>query len=321
MERAVAYIRVSDARQAQEGNSLVSQESLVREFASRKGYQFDSLWVEEGETAKTANRPVLQLLLKELSRRNSPVSVLIVPKIDRFARYVEDYTTLKAKLKRLGVRLESVGERLDDTPVGRFTEMVLASVAQFDNEIRAERCRGGMLQAVREGRWVFKAPLGYRNVRMGTAGKKGGLGTIEPDLAAAELVQQAFSRIASRDRQVDVLAWLEEKGVKMNPAGFAKMLRNKAYIGVIEAFGETNASAPPFVPIVEEELFADAPAEGHDDVLKELGVGVEVLQVLLRAEIRRTAAGAAGDYRDIVHGIRVLEELAHDGVAALVIGS
>ena len=72
--------------------------------------------------------------------------------------------------------------------------------------------------------------------------------------------------------------------------------------------------------VVEEELLGHPAAEGDDDVLKELRIGVEVLQVLLRAEIGRAAARAAGDDGDIVHGVRVLEELAHDGVAALVIG-
>ncbi|MGV3615276.1 MAG: recombinase family protein [Fimbriimonas sp.] len=257
MERAVAYIRVSDLRQAVDGNSLTSQESLVREYAARKSYELDSLWIEEGETAKTADRPVLQKLLRDLAKRRGAVSVLIFPKIDRFARYVEDYTALKGKLKILGVRLESVGERLEDTPVGRFTEMVLASVAQFDNEVRAERCRGGMVQAVREGRWVWKAPIGYRNVRLGNQGKKGGLGTIEPDPRTSVLVRRAFERIASGDRQVDVLDWLERQGLRLNPAGFGKMLRNKVYIGQIEAFGLVTPASPPFVPILDANLFRE----------------------------------------------------------------
>lgn len=257
MERAVAYIRVSELRQVVDGNSLVSQENLVRDYAERKGYEFAGLWIEEGETAKTADRPVLQRLLKDLASRKDRAQVLIIPKIDRFARYVEDYTALKAKLKRLSIRLESVGENLEDTPVGRFTEMVLASVAQFDNEIRAERCKGGMLQAVREGRWVWKAPLGLRNVRIGNGGKKGGIGTIEPHPKEAALVRHAFERVAARDRHSDVRRWLERQGLKMTPSTFGTMLRNKAYVGLIEAFGEVNRATPPFTPIIDANLFRE----------------------------------------------------------------
>ena len=46
---------------------------------------------------------------------------------------------------------------------------------------------------------------------------------------------------------------------------------------------------------------------------------MEVLQILLRAEVGRAAARSAGDDGDIVYGVGVLQELADHGVAALVI--
>jgi hypothetical protein len=135
--------------------------------------------------------------------------------------------------------------------------MVLASVAQFDNEIRAERCKGGMLQAVREGRWVWKAPVGYKNVRIGNRGKKGGIGTIEPHAPEAALVRHAFERVAAHDRHSDVRRWLERQGLKMTPSTFGTMLRNTAYVGLIEAFGEVNQATPPFAPIIDPDLFRE----------------------------------------------------------------
>jgi DNA invertase Pin-like site-specific DNA recombinase len=250
MERAVAYVRVSDPRRAEDGNSLATQERIAAEYAKSRNYECRRVFVERGESAKTDERPALQDMLVYLRKERGRVDVVNVPKIDRLARNVHDYATMKVQLARLGVRLESVGERIEDTPVGRFTESVLASVAQFDNKIRAKRCRGGMVQAAREGRWVWRAPTGYPNVR------HEGRGTIEPDPRTAPLVKEAFLRVASGLHSVkEVREWLEVKGLPMTLASVHRLLRNRAYLGVIESFGQSFPAAPPFVPIVERSAF------------------------------------------------------------------
>ncbi len=45
-------------------------------------------------------------------------------------------------------------------------ENMVAAFAQFDNDMRADRCTNGMKEAVREGRHVWNAPIGYNNVRV-----------------------------------------------------------------------------------------------------------------------------------------------------------
>lgn len=252
METAVAYIRVSDQRQAIDGNSLVTQERIVRTHANHEGYHIDHIFVEPGESAKTDHRPALQEMLKYCTANKGRIAVLIVPKIDRLARNTYDYTGLKVRLLQLGIRIESVGERIEDTPVGRFTETILASVAQFDNEIRAERCKGGMIQAVREGRWVFMAPFGYRNTR------HNGKATIEPNPKSASIVVQIFKRLARGHRTSEVRAWLDDTGYPISDSYFFKIVRNPLYCGEIHCFGEINHAAPPFVPLVTSTTFANA---------------------------------------------------------------
>lgn len=253
MERAIAYIRVSDERQVSEGNSLITQGDLVREFAKSKKYEFDRLFTEEGESAKTDARPVLQELLSYVKVNRGMIQVLIVPKIDRLARNLADYINLKLQLERFGVRIESVGEQIHDTPVGRFTEGVLASVAQFDNEIRAERCKGGMIQAVRNGRWVWKAPIGFRNV------KANDKATIAPDDSKAPYMIELFIRLASgRERPKDVLTWLATQGIKLSSSHFYRLVHNTAYIGLIEKFGLSIRGQPPMVPLVSDAIFHKA---------------------------------------------------------------
>jgi site-specific DNA recombinase len=253
MERAIAYIRVSDPRQADDGSSLNTQEKQVRAQASQQGYELVHVFKEEGESAKTDQRPELQRLVAFCKERRGKIDVLIVPKIDRLARNAYDYANLKLTFGRYGVRLESVGERIEDTPVGRFTESIMASVAQFDNEVRAERSKGGMIEAVSQGRWVWKAPKGYRNVR------HEGKGTIEPKPGEAELVAQAFKMLASRRQNpARVHTWLAEMGLPISRPAFYSLIGNSIYIGKIEAFGHTFDACPPFVPLVTPATFYGA---------------------------------------------------------------
>jgi len=253
METAVAYIRVSSQRQVDEGGSLDSQTKQVEQFAGARDYQLATIFREEGESAKTDQRPQLQAMLRFCRERSNGVRVVIVPKIDRLARNVNDYTNLKVQLSRLGIRLESLGERIEDTPVGRFTETILASVAQFDNEIRAERCKGGMLEAVAQGRWVWKAPVGYRNVRIN------GKGTIEPDPRFGPTVAQAFRLLADGHQSARAVhMFLEQSGVRCGRTGFYKLIKNEVYMGRIHAFGRVTLASAPFVPLVDEITFAQA---------------------------------------------------------------
>lgn len=254
METAIAYIRVSDPKQVVDGNSLTTQEIQVKHLAESRAYVFDRLFVEPGESAKTDSRPVLQEMLRYCVQHRTRISVLIVPRIDRLARNAFDYASLKARLNRIGIRLESVGERIEDSPVGRFTETILASVAQFDNEVRAERSRSGMVQAIREGRWVFEAPYGYRNIRYN------GKATIEPHPGEAATVRRIFVELATGAQPNGLHQRLTRQGIRLTRSHFFKIIKSEKYLGVIKAFGETIQAAPPFLPLVSQAEFNAAQA-------------------------------------------------------------
>lgn len=254
MVRAIAYIRVSTDRQATDGTSLVTQRRRVIEFTALRGYRLIKQFVEEGESAKTDNRPVLQQMLRYCEEERGKIDLLVVPKIDRFARYSEDYHHLKRHLRNLGIRVESIDERFDDSPAGKFLESMLAATAQFDNDVRSERTFNGMREAVSQGRWVWRAPAGFRNVRID------GKANIEPDPRTGPLVVEAFEKVARKIRIAEVREWLNTQGVPIRRNGFYKLIRNKAYIGIIEAFGVKSRGVLPFTPLISVELFEAAQA-------------------------------------------------------------
>jgi Resolvase, N terminal domain len=55
------------------------------------------------------------------------------------AREKYDHFALRSHLKSLGMSLRSATEPIDDTATGKLMEGVLASFAQFDNDVRSDR--------------------------------------------------------------------------------------------------------------------------------------------------------------------------------------
>ena len=81
----------------------------------------------------------------DFCRQNkNAVELLLVWKVDRFARNVTDHFNVKATLAKYGVRIVWVTEPIGANPEGRLMETILAGFAQFDNNIRAMRTVQGM---------------------------------------------------------------------------------------------------------------------------------------------------------------------------------
>jgi DNA invertase Pin-like site-specific DNA recombinase len=157
MVGAVIYVRVSTKEQT-ENLSLPTQLKACEEYCERQGFHVLARFREEGESAKTVDRTELQKLLQFCRKNKGTVQFVVVFNLTRFAREKYDHFALRAHLKSLGISLRSATEPIDDTSTGKLMEGVLAAFAQFDNDVRSERTRGGMKAALELGRWTFLAP-------------------------------------------------------------------------------------------------------------------------------------------------------------------
>ena len=59
---SLLYARVSMDKQAQKDLSIPAQIEAMREFAKKNGWKVIGHFIDEGESAKTANRPELKYL-------------------------------------------------------------------------------------------------------------------------------------------------------------------------------------------------------------------------------------------------------------------
>jgi DNA invertase Pin-like site-specific DNA recombinase len=150
-QHVAIYLRVSGRAQ-----DTASQEPDLRRWAA--GRDAAVKWYRDRFTGKTMDRPGWNRLIKAVL--DGRVSALVVWRLDRLGRTARGLTTLFEDLRDRKVNLVSLKDGLDlATPAGRLMANVLASVAQYETEVRAERIVAG--QAVARARGVkFGRPEG-----------------------------------------------------------------------------------------------------------------------------------------------------------------
>ncbi len=252
---AIIYCRVSSYDQVEDGNSLITQERLCREYAIKNGFTVldEYVFIEKGESAKNVDRTELKRMMEFCTKNKGKISGIILYKLDRLSRSIDDYSQLRVFFKTLKIDILSITEKFDNSPVGKFVENMIANVSQFDNDVRTERCTNGMKEAILEGRYVWMAPVGYNNVKID---KKC---TIAPS-DMAHKVKELFEMI---DSGVKIL---DEVRIEMNKRGlrtktgkeitkqyFYKLIRNILYAGKIDKFGKITDGT--FEAIISLELF------------------------------------------------------------------
>ena len=126
----------------------------------RNGWKVAGHFVDRGESARTANRPELKRLIQHC-RENKGVDVVLVHKIDRLARNLIDYATIKAILKQKGIRLVSVSEPFDDNSIGHLLENIIASISEWYSANLGDEIRKANAAKLKRGEWPHKPPVGY----------------------------------------------------------------------------------------------------------------------------------------------------------------
>lgn len=172
----VIYVRVSSDEQVK-GTSLDEQERQTIKDCKDNGIEVMRIFREEGASAKSVERPVLLEALEFCRKNKKQLSWFVVWKVDRLARNTNDHFMISKILADLGIRLRSTTEPIDDSPIGKFIETVLAGSSEFDNAIRTIRCTGGMKARLMSGIWPWKPPVGY----ICAQNKKSGQAKTEPD--------------------------------------------------------------------------------------------------------------------------------------------
>ncbi len=137
LDMLVGYARVSTLDQ-----NLDLQLSALEEAGCEKLYQ-DQI------SGTKANRPGLNMALEVLRKNDT----LVVWKLDRLGRTVKGLIDLVNFLHQKEIHFKSITDNVDtSTPAGRFFFHVMASLAQMERELLAERTKAGLAAAKAKGR-------------------------------------------------------------------------------------------------------------------------------------------------------------------------
>ena len=246
---AVIYARYSSDNQREE-----SIEGQIREctaYAEKNGITIVKHYIDRAISAKTDNRPEFQQMIKDSDKKL--FDIVLVWKLDRFARNRYDSARYKTQLKKNGVKLMSATEIISEGPEGIILESVLEGYAEYYSADLAEKVVRGQTENILKGRC---------NGGRGTFGY-----TLDSerkfhiDPLTSPFVMESFKKYNEGSTMKEIRDWLNENGIK-NPVGGAftynsveHMLKNRRYIGELKF---RDVVVPDAVPlIIPLELFED----------------------------------------------------------------
>lgn len=166
--RPAIYARVSSKEQL-EGYSLDAQERALRAYAVAQGWAEPLLYVEPGRSAhaeKAAKRPVFLQLLADVE--GGAVDVVLVHKLDRWARHAPTALTSLEKLHRAGAGFVSLGENMNFVgPWGKAMFGILSIFAELYSDNLSTEVKKGQMERAAQGFLPPSLPYGARLAPLG----------------------------------------------------------------------------------------------------------------------------------------------------------
>ncbi len=252
MKKAVIYARVSSEEQAK-GYSIQAQIDACTPWAAQNGVQVVAVYEEPGRSARSANRPEFQRMVKNVLAGEA--DLILVHKLDRFARDRADSVVYKRMLRREGKDIISVTEPIDDGPAGVLMEGMLETIAEwYSANLSAEVIKGQVAKA-KAGYWPGRRlPMGYRRVK-----NNGSTQIAISEMGA--MITEAFTEFATGKYTLDT--WRDEayrrgyrgqrSGKKIAKSVWGRTFRNAFYAGVVVWRGRQYSGHHP--PLIDKATF------------------------------------------------------------------
>ena len=265
--KAVIYARYSSSSQREE--SIEGQVKECAAFAERNGYMVIGTYADRAVSGTTDNRPEFQRMIKDSKRKQ--FDLVIVWKLDRFARNRYVSAKYKNQLKQNGVRVISANESISEGADGILLETMLEGMAEWYSEDLKEKVVRGLSVNASKCKWNGGTlPIGY------VVDEEQHL---QPNPTTAPFILETFKMYDEGKTVTEIRDYLNSKGLtntKGKPINYGtiqRILSNRRYIGEY-AFREIVVpdGIPAIVPLdlferVQERLAKNckAPARAKAD--------------------------------------------------------
>ena len=246
---AVIYARFSSDRQREE--SIEGQIRECREYAEKNGIRVIDTYIDRALSASKNVEKRLDFQRMIRDSRKHLFDIVLIWKLDRFARCREDSAIYKGILKKNGVRVVSATEHITEGSEGILMESVLEGMAEYYSAELSEKIHRGQKENALKGRNNGgRIPLGY---------KLGADKRLEIDPDTAPIVREVFKRYAEGETIRAIVNDLNSRGLKTSRGykfaypSFNTLLQNRKYMG---EFRYQDVVIPGGVPaLVDEDTF------------------------------------------------------------------
>ncbi len=221
----VIYARYSSDNQREE--SIDGQIRECKEYAEHNDITIVGTYIDRALSAKTDNRPDFQRMIKESAK--GLFDVVIVWKLDRFARNRYDSAHYKAALKKNSVKLLSAKENIADGSDGILLESVLEGMAEYYSAELSEKVVRGHTENALKCKYNGGTPtFGFfiddeQHYQI--------------DTRTAPVVLDIFTRYAESATMKEIVDYLNSTGIKsvrgkeVDLNFVSNILHNRKYIG------------------------------------------------------------------------------------------
>ena len=258
--RAALYTRVSSDEQI-EGYSLDAQRRALADYCRGQGWTVADHYADEGKSARgddLAKRPQFKRLIADV--RAGRVDVIVVHKLDRFARNIRVTFEQFEVLNRHNVAFVSLAEQMDfSTPIGKVILATLAAFAQYYSDNLGQEIKKGKTERKAQGLYNGRLPYGVKK-------NSAALPVPDPETYPGLLLAFRLCAAGRSDREIAIA--LNERGYRTTGAWgrnpFSKdtvrpLLRNRFYLGEL-ADGQGGWVAGAHEPLLDDDLFTVARA-------------------------------------------------------------
>lgn len=221
----VIYARYSSDNQREE--SIEGQLRECMQYANQKGITILKNYIDRALSATTDKRPEFQQMIRDSEKRL--FDVVLVWKLDRFARNRYDSAHYKHLLKKNGVRVISAKEPIASDSSGILLETLLEGMAEYYSAELAEKVNRGLKEN------ALKKKYNGGGVPTGYTIDKDQFFRLDPK--TAPVVLEVFTLYAGGKTIREIVDSLNEQGIRtyrgkpMSINSVTRMLKNRRYIG------------------------------------------------------------------------------------------
>jgi len=238
--KAIILARVSTEEQKEAGNSLPAQIERLENYCKRKGFEVVKNFSFD-ESAYKSQRSDFEKIITYIKSHKEKV-VVCFDKVDRFSRNVFDksVSVLYELAMEDKIELHFASDNLVTNSKISATEKfhfgINLNLAKYYSDAISDNVKRAYEQKLRNGEWIGKAPIGYKNINLENGTKSI---VFNPDKYF--LIREIFELYASGKYSMKGLAKLmKEKGLlndrtntPISTSQVEQILKNPFYYGTM----------------------------------------------------------------------------------------